>query len=133
MQQPGGQTWNGGHKFKWGFGHYWLPRWRQPWFSYGCLTPSIACQSPWTCMIARSSILCTPSGDIGWRVRDGDVEEKGARTDPCWTPFLRRHEQRFLTTRCIVRTKEKLIPCKTITSCICKCNSQAAVIISVTW
>jgi len=31
------------------------------------------------------------SGDDGWQVRDADGKEKGAKTDPCWTPFLRRH------------------------------------------
>jgi len=32
MQQPGGQTWNGGSTdFKWGAGHHCPPRWRWPW------------------------------------------------------------------------------------------------------
>ena len=33
MQQPVGQTWNGGA------GHHWLPRWRRPWMRVGCCKP----------------------------------------------------------------------------------------------
>jgi len=29
MQQPVGQTWNGGHQFQKGARHHWPPRWRR--------------------------------------------------------------------------------------------------------
>ena len=55
-------------------------------------TPFTACQSPSACMIARSSayrdILETVVGMSEMKMLKG----RGARVDPCGTPFLRRRK-----------------------------------------
>ena len=49
--------------------------------------PSTACQSPSACMIAKSSAYTYCLETVVGR----SEKRRGAETDPCGTPFLRRH------------------------------------------
>jgi len=52
--------------------------------------PSTACQSPWACMIARSSAYAYFLEMVVGRSEIYMLNSRGARTDLCGTPFLRR-------------------------------------------
>ena len=67
---------------------------------------------------ANNRVNTVLSGDSGWQVRDVDVEEKGARTDPCDTPFLRCRNL-LRVTFLVVRVKLRLPTISMITRTIC--------------
>ena len=84
--------------------------------------PSTACQSPSACMIARSSVYAYFLETVVGRSEVHMLKRRGARTDPCGTPFL-RHRNLLLLLFPVVRVKLQLRTISMIMRLMCLSGS----------
>jgi len=86
-------------------------------------TPSTACQSPSVCMIAKSSVYAYFLETVVGRSEMQMLKGRGARTDPCEMPFLRRRNL-LLGPFPVVRVKLQLPTISMIMRTMCSsCSS----------
>jgi len=86
---------------------------------------STACQSPSACMIARSSAYAYVLETVVSRSSMWMLKRRGARTDPCGTPFLRRRNL-LLMPFPVVRVKLRLLNISMIMWFMCLSGSNCS-------